>query len=249
MRADRWGDGTIKRITRGTDRRGTPLDPDVQLHRALADETRIKLLRILRDAEEPLDAHALADQLGLHLTTVRAHLDMLVDAGLVSSHFEDRATPGRPRRLYEAADEPPSAVEAGGYRLLAEMLASQLAGTSDDVARDAVAAGREWGTYLVERPPPYTTTPSDAARAALLRLMDRLGFQPELADDGSRILLHRCPFLDIARRHQNVVCSLHLGIMQGALRTLGAPLDARDLEPFVRPSLCVAHVAQAERLD
>jgi predicted ArsR family transcriptional regulator len=83
----------------------------------------------------------------------------------------------------------------------------------------------------------------------VLQLMDRLGFQPELTDDGSRILLHRCPFLDVARRHPDVVCALHLGIMQGALRTLGAPLDARDLEPFVEPSLCVAHIAEVAHAD
>lgn len=221
------------------------LDPDVRMHRALADETRTRLLRILRGTEEPLDAHELADQLGLHLTTVRAHLDVLADAGLVNSISEDRTTPGRPRRLYQATGDSPDVVDAGGYLLLAEMLASQLAGTSDDVAGDAVAAGREWGTYLVERPPPYTTTPSGVARAEVVRLLDRLGFQPELDDDGSRVLLHRCPFLDIARRHQDVVCSLHLGIMRGALQALSAPLEARDLEPFVRPSLCVAHIAEA----
>lgn len=214
------------------------------MHRALADETRSSLLRTLRATPDPLDAHVLADQLGLHLTTVRAHLDVLVDAGLVSSHAENRTAPGRPRRLYEANGDAPSAVDAGGYRLLAEMLAGQLTATSNDVARDAVAAGREWGTYLVERPPPYTPTPRDAARAEVIRLMDRLGFQPELTDDGSRVLLHRCPFTDIARRHPEVVCALHLGIMQGALRTLGAPLETRDLEPFVQPSLCVAHISE-----
>jgi len=219
------------------------------MHRALADETRNRLLRILRGSQGPLDARELADQLGLHLTTVRAHLGVLVDAGLVTSHSEDRATPGRPRRLYVAAGDPPSAAEAGGYLLLAEMLAGQLAGSSNDVARDAQRAGREWGAYLVERPPPYTTTPSGTSRAEVLQLMDRLGFQPELTDDGSRILLHRCPFLDVARRHPDVVCSLHLGIMQGALRTLGAPLDARDLEPFVEPSLCVAHIAEVAHAD
>jgi predicted ArsR family transcriptional regulator len=114
------------------------------------------------------------------------------------------------------------------------------------VAHEAQRAGREWGTYLVERPPPYTTTPSVAARAEVLQLMDRLGFQPELDADDTRILLHRCPFVDVARRHPDVVCSLHLGIIQGALRTLSAPLDARDLEPFVQPSLCVAHIAEAD---
>lgn len=42
------------------------------MHRALADETRTQLMRIPRTADRPLDAHALSEQLGLHLTTVRA---------------------------------------------------------------------------------------------------------------------------------------------------------------------------------
>jgi predicted ArsR family transcriptional regulator len=177
---------------------------------------------------------------------VRAHLDVLISADLVASHAEARATPGRPRRLYEATSEPTEASEAGGYRLLAEILASHLSGTSDDVRRDAIAAGRAWGTYFVERPPPFTRTPGDAARREVVLLLDRLGFQPELDDDGGRILIRRCPFLEVARRHQDVVCSLHLGIMQGALETLGAPVEARDLEPFVQPSLCVAHVTDVD---
>ncbi len=211
----------------------------------LADETRSQLLRILRVAAKPLDAHALAEQLVLHLTTVRAHLDVLVDVGLVTSHTEDRTTPGRPRRLYQATTDGSSTSETGGYRLLAEILVSHLAGTGSDVARDALAAGRAWGNYFVERPPPYARTPRDTALTSVVSLMDQLGFQPELDDDGSRILLRRCPFLDVARRHQDVVCSVHLGIMQGALQTLGAPLEAEALEPFVQPSLCVAHITQA----
>jgi predicted ArsR family transcriptional regulator len=182
----------------------------------------------------------------LHLSTVRAHLDVLIGANLVDSHAEVRTTPGRPRRFYEATAEATDAAETGGYRLLAEILVSHLSGTSDDVRRDAIAAGRAWGTYFVERPPPYTRMPRDNARRQVLLLLDRLGFQPELDDDGERILIRRCPFLDVARRHQDVVCSLHLGIMQGALETLGASVEARDLEPFVQPSLCVAHLTDIE---
>jgi predicted ArsR family transcriptional regulator len=221
-------------------------DPDVRMHRALADETRVHLLRILRDAPDPLDARALADRVDLHLTTVRAHLDLLVDAGLVVSETENRTTPGRPRRLYAAADAPSSS-DTDGYRLLAEMLAGHVAATSAAATDDAVDAGRTWGTYLVDRPPPNTTTTADAARHTLVGLMDRLGFGPELDDDGTTILLRRCPFLDVARRHPDVVCSLHLGIMRGALAALGAPVDAHDLQPFVQPSLCVAHTGPATR--
>lgn len=216
------------------------LDPDVRIHRALADRTRAHIIRILRETRHPLDAHTLAEQLGLHLTTVRAHLDVLADAGLVTSATERRTTPGRPRRLYQAVADPAPVAE--GYRLLAEMLASHLAGTRADVARDAVAAGRTWGTYLVDRPAPYATATPATGRAEIVQLMDRLGFQPDIADDGDTIRLHRCPFLDVARRHQDVVCSVHLGILQGALQALRAPVEARDLQPFVAPSLCVAHL-------
>jgi predicted ArsR family transcriptional regulator len=214
-------------------------DPDVRMHRALADETRVQLVRILRDAPDPLDARALADRVDLHLTTVRAHLDLLIDAGLVVSETEHRTAPGRPRRLYSAADAPASS-DTDGYRLLAEMLAGHVAATSAAAADAAVETGRTWGTYLVDRPPPNTTTTADAARHTLVDLMDRLGFRPELDDDGTSILLRRCPFLDVARRHPDVVCSLHLGIMHGALTALGAPVDALDLQPFAQPSLCVA---------
>lgn len=214
------------------------------MHRALADETRTRLMRMLQSAPDPLDAHELAEQVGLHVTTVRAHLDVLADAGLVTSQTEQRVTPGRPRRLYRATGEASVRADPGGYRLLAEMLAGHLAGTSAHVVEDAVMVGRAWGSYLVEHPSPYRTTASGTARTTLLGLMDRLGFAPELADDGAQIRLHRCPFLDIARDHPDIVCSLHLGIMRGALQTLGAPLEARQLVPFVQPSLCVAHLAE-----
>lgn len=223
---------------------GTALDPDVRVHRALADETRTQLMRMLESAPRPPDAHQLAEQLGLHVTTVRAHLDVLADAGLVTSHTESRTTPGRPRRLYRATGQAPAVADGGGYRLLAEMLVGHLAGTSPHVVEDAITVGREWGSYLVERPRPHRTTRSGTAREALLHLMERMGFQPELADGGQQILLRRCPFIDIARDHQDVVCSVHLGIMRGAIQTLGAPLEARELVPFVQPSLCVAHLAE-----
>jgi len=218
------------------------LDPDVRMHRALADGTRSHLLRILSAAAHALDAHELAEQLDLHLTTGTRRPRRARRRG--PGHIAHRGPhhAGRPGRLYEAVAGALAASDSTGYRLLAEMLASRLAGTSTDVTQDAITAGREWGTYLVERPPPFTTTPIGTARAEVIGLLDRLGFQPELSDDGTRIMLRRCPFLDVARRHPDVVCSLHLGLLQGALATLGAPLQARELEPFVQPSQCVAHI-------
>ncbi len=54
-----------------------------------------------------------------------------------------------------------------------------------------------------------------------------------------------CPFVELARRHQEVVCPIHLGLIRGALAELGATTSATKLEPFVRADLCVAHLAAA----
>jgi len=151
---------------------------------------------------------------------------------------------------YRAADGDGPGAPAGErrYRLLAEMLASMIAGVLPDPAATAEQAGREWGSYLAEQPPPYQ--PPTAARALgdLTALLDDMGFDPEVADPETRlrtpprILLHECPFREVASRHPAVVCSLHLGVIRGALARMRAPLTAGRLEPFASPGLCLVHL-------
>ena len=66
------------------------------------------------------------------------------------------------------------------------------------------------------------------------------------ADHPSRIGLRRCPFLEVAAVRSAVVCPVHLGLMQGALETWGAPVTVDHLEPFAEPDLCLAHLAPAD---
>jgi len=216
---------------------------DTRTHRALADHSRVRILSLLREAGRPRDTRELARETGLHSTTVRAHLELLVEAGLVTAATENRSTVGRPRRLYAAAGEPPTEDGSGGYRLLAEILASHLAGTGDDPARSAVEAGEAWGRYLVERPPPYAATSAPRARDAVIAMLDRLEFAPEPSDGGRQVRLRRCPFIDVARNHPQVVCSIHLGLMRGALATLDAPVVADSLVPFAEPTACLAQLS------
>jgi predicted ArsR family transcriptional regulator len=49
----------------------------------------------------------------------------------------------------------------------------------------------------------------------------------------------------VAGEHRDVVCAVHLGLMQGALAELRAPFTAARLKPFVGPSLCVATMQNA----
>jgi predicted ArsR family transcriptional regulator len=76
--------------------------------------------------------------------------------------------------------------------------------------------------------------------------MEELGFAPQAqAADGEgqyRLYLRQCPFREAARHHQDVICSLHLGLIRGALARMRAPVTADRLDPFVEPGLCVARL-------
>src|SRR6516165_6652039 len=190
---------------------------------------------MLRAADGPLGVREVAQRMRLHPNTARFHLEALVEAGLAVRETEDRETPGRPRIGYQAtADGPPGRRR---YRLLAEMLTPLIAGTVPDPAEAAEEAGREWGAYLTEQPLPYQRVTAAQAIAKLTAIMEELGFapQPEAGADGGqyRLCLRQCPFREVARRHKDVICSLHLGLMRGALSRMRAPVTADRLDPFV----------------
>lgn len=221
---------------------------DERMFRALSSGVRTRLLALLR-AEPDLDAAGLAERLGLHVNTVRTHLGVLEEAGLVVSEEETRDRPGRPRRLYRASDVALPGAGDGGYRLLAEVLAGYLHVSAPEPAAAGEEAGRAWGAHAVSRPAPFTGGGADDALRRLTAMLDDLGFAPALdPEDGGRprIVLGRCPFGDVARAHEDVVCAVHLGLMRGALAELGTDVEVVDLLPWVEPDRCVAHLQVAE---
>ena len=208
--------------------------------------SRTDVLDMLLAADGPLGVREVAQRMGLHPNTARFHLEALVDAGLAARETEDRETAGRPRIRYRAVADGPAGRRR--YRLLAEMLTSLIAGTMPEPGMVAEEAGREWGAYLTEQPPPYQRLTAEEAVAKLIAIMDELGFAPQ-AETGPgsgqyRLGLRQCPFREVAERHRDVICSLHLGLMRGALARMRAPVTADRLDPFVEPSLCVARLTE-----
>lgn len=204
--------------------------------------SRARVLDLLREAASPLGVQDVADRSGLHPNTARFHLDGLAEAGLATREPQARATPGRPSMAYRAAGSDPA--PGRRYRLLAEMLSSLIARTMPEPGGAAAEAGREWGAYLTEQPPPYRPLDASEAVAKLETILDELGFAPRILPEGRRyrVDLSGCPFREVAQHHQDVVCTLHLGLMQGALAQMRAPVTADRLDPFTEPSLCVAYL-------
>ena len=218
-----------------------------ELHRALSDPSRVRILEALREAEAPLDARELGTRVGLHWNTVRSHLRVLAEAGLVSARREERTRPGRPRVLYEATAAPLDTRALASHRLLAQVLASHLAGSEREPGARAEEAGRAWGAHLVRKPPPFASISKEETIDEVVRLHEQFGFRPELrrAKSGQEIVLKRCPFQEVATTYQAVICPLHLGLMRGALAELGTGVEADWLEPFAEPGACVGHLTRA----
>ena len=213
-------------------------------------QSRGRVLDLLRAAGAPLGVQEVADQTGLHPNTARFHLDGLTEAGLAIREPQPRETPGRPSMAYRAADGGTPAGERR-YRLLAEMLTGLITAMMPEPGKSATQAGREWGAYLAEQPPPYQRPSARHAIERLVAIMEQLGFTPQAEADGGQYLLRlrQCPFREVAQNHQDVVCSLHLGLMQGALAQMRAPVTADRLEPFAEPTLCIARLSAGEGPD
>src|SRR5262249_15375572 len=164
-------------------------ETETRRRRALADEQRPRIVEALRAAPDGLDVESLSHGLGLHANTIRWHLGVLRDAGVVESRPEAPTAPGRPRIRYTLSPGAPSGRDE--YRLLALMLAGAVEADSQGAAR-AEAAGRAWGRQLVRRPLPPRPTDDEEAVGAVVDLLADQGFAPRA--DGGPIEMRRCPF-------------------------------------------------------
>ena len=218
--------------------------PDVRAHRVLASISRVAVLETVRRAGRPMGVRELAERMNLHANTVRKHLDLLVETGFATRVRDGAARRGRPRYVYEATPgSSPAEAQVRNYRLLASVFAAYLH-DADDPQAAAEEAGRRFGARSVEDAGPDGAGPDDASAALerVVQMLDDIGFQPELAPAGDEIRLRHCPFHELARDRQEVVCGIHLGLIRGALQQLGAPQEALRLVPFVTPTLCVVQI-------
>ncbi|MGH3151569.1 MAG: helix-turn-helix transcriptional regulator [Streptosporangiaceae bacterium] len=209
---------------------------------------RAEILALLHEATAPLSAADIAAEIGVHVNTARFHLDALIAEDAVTKTLEPQPGPGRPRAVY--ARRP--GMERGGdrgYELLAQILLSHVS-AEPDAAEAVREAGRAWGCFLADRPAPFQQLTAEQAVARLAVLLTDLGFAPEPEPEaGNRlpsvIRLRHCPFLEMAERYGQLVCRIHLGLMQGALAELRAPVTATALHPFAEPGACLARLEHA----
>ena len=203
-------------------------------HRALADPRRARIVDQLEHHPGGLDARELARVLGIHPNTVRWHLEVLADTGLIASHPDRRAARGRPRIVFTLTDRG----EPENYRLLATMLLSTLSALPDAADR-VYNAGRAWGRYLLPRLQPGAAPSRREATHLVADLLGREGFRPEVSED--EIRMHGCPFRELVKQQDALVCTLHRGLIEGAVTEIRGDVHLDRLDAFAEPQLCIAH--------
>ncbi len=220
-----------------------PVSTALEIHKALADDTRYRLYRFVGLAGRPVSVREVSRRLNLHPNTVRPHLRRLEDAGLVASETRKGAV-GRPQTLYSVRE--PEDEDVRDYRLLADMLIVLVRGRR--AIEQARGLAHEWGAYLVgqQRPKPGTkpgATRGPAARtlALMQEAMARAGFDPRfrrMEGTAVEVNLRDCPFKDLADEHRELVCTLHRGLVEGILGALDPPLQIREFTPFAERETC-----------
>lgn len=177
------------------------------------------VFRELQARPEGMQVSELSELLGMHVNTVRGHLDELMGLGVVARHVAASPGRGRPSHVYTArAPRPDRAATA--LIALVEVLTSTLTDDDTDKARELGSQWAERAESLFELPEgddlPAVT------REAIEMLVD-LGFDPWLRRESSgprvsEIALQACPFItQEGKRPSAVVCALHEGLVSGGL--------------------------------
>jgi predicted ArsR family transcriptional regulator len=229
----------------------------IEIHKALADDTRFRLYRYLRLSGRAVSVRELSTRLSLHPNTLRPHLRRLEEARLVRREPRKAAGPagrdaggergrgagsaavGRPQTMYAAVDR--DAREGRDYRLLAEILVGLVPGARG--RERAAALAREWGQYLAIQggPKPGTRLPAGRNLAVLQEAMAEAGFDPRFRRAGRgvvQITLRDCPFRDLLEDHRTLVCEIHRGLVEGMLGALKPPLALSSFQPLAERTVC-----------
>lgn len=197
-----------------------PGPPQLDLLKALGDNTRYAIYLELARSARPLATADISESLDLHPNTVRPHLERMREAGLLAVEVGGRGDVGRPQHRYSiAANAPSLGFEPPTMPVLARMvlaMAARLQASADD----AEAVGRTEGASRAE---PYQQAPSTLE--ALVSDLDRLGFDPVVTEaddpDAAVVAFSHCPFAELAEKHPELVCGLHRGLVVGFVAEMG----------------------------
>ncbi len=219
--------------------------PQLDILKALGDNTRYAIYLELARSARPLSTADVSEILGLHVNTVRPHLERMRDVGILQVDTETRGSVGRPQHLYSLApDAPALGLEPSPFPMLARVLL-QAASTAGLDGQDVADSAREQGRADARRWPEGSGTVE-----VLVAEQARLGFDPAVVEEegGATVAFAHCPFRALAEQQPELVCSLHCGLVEGLVAELGDAEVAR-FHNVIDRTPCQVEVRTANLVD
>ncbi|MFE5410670.1 helix-turn-helix domain-containing protein [Microbacterium sp. NPDC056569] len=186
--------------------------------RGLTQPRRLQLLQAIQRVPGRR-AGELASECGIPLNTVRDHLRVLEDEGLIRSETIQVGVRGRPPVVFHPVRE----------------------SASSDAASARVDGADKRGRML--RAVTRTETPALAADAArqldvLYEHLDDAGLEPDVDEKTLSFDLAPCRYHDMIDEDRALVCGVHARLVQDVLLHTEGPLEMQRLEPFVTAHRC-----------
>ncbi|MDL5351350.1 ArsR family transcriptional regulator [Microbacterium sp. zg-YB36] len=192
---------------------------------AISSYSRVEILHRIQENPQ----RTVTDLVGatkLHANTVREHLHRLLDDGYIVSQVEHRTTRGRPRVLYSAADG------AGSSSAVQQRKVKEAAHRGDLMRR----------VLPSELPPELTTEALHQVDALVENLVDA-GFDPIVDESDLTIDLTPCAHAEVQAAHRQVLCSVHLSLMQSVIAQAGGPLTVDGMRSSCDPRDCIVQLS------
>ena len=186
--------------------------------RGLTQPRRLQLLEAIQRVPGRR-AGELASECGIPLSTVRDHLRVLEDEGLIRSETVQVGVRGRPPVVFQPVRE----------------------SASSEAASARVEGAETRGRML--RAVTRTETPAlepDAARQldVLYEHLDDAGLDPAVDEKTLAFDLAPCRYHDMIDEDRALVCGVHARLVQDVLLHTEGPLELERLQPFVTAHQC-----------
>lgn len=195
---------------------------------AISNYSRVEILHLVQDQSNRTIAEIVAAT-DLHPNTVREHLQRLIDDGYVVAETERRTTRGRPRVLYSATD----GVSA-----------------CSPIQHRRVRAAAERGDLMrrvIPGPAPELDTDALHQIDALVEDLVDAGFDPLVDEEELTVELTPCQHASAQAEHREVLCSVHLGIIQSVLNAASGPLSVDGMRSSCDPRECIVQLLHASQ--
>lgn len=226
----------------------------LEVIRALSSDVRLEILRLVY--QKPRDIEDLAkNHLKLQPITIRHHIQIMHEAGLLESYEERRRSAGRPKTYYRIAKELPTVnFPSRRYFELSKVILSQVERkigakkTNELLADVGNELGKQTADYLTMTNDVKQWTTKEFVEIFIEKYLTEAGTEPEIIEKSNRKVkyrIHNCLFFELSQKIPNLMCDvLHHNFHSTLVKTMSNNFKDTQTSCMGHGSSCCEHTVE-----